>query len=274
MSAVASKVVETPVGKLHVESRGEGPVVLIWPSLYCDARTVEPVAADLARDHRVVVVDGPGHGGSGPSPCPFTMEDCADAAMKVLDELGARRATWIGAAWGGHVGVVAARRYRERIAGLVLLNAPMAKWRGGRLALMRLTYALLWLFGPRSFVARMVADKMIAAEAGPDRAALVGEVADALRRCDRGGLLMAARSAMFERGDLVPLLSDVRVPTIFFTGAQDSLLRVHEARDQAGRIPECRFVVVEASSHQSALEAPQRVLPAVREELARWAQAF
>jgi 3-oxoadipate enol-lactonase len=273
MNATESKAVDTPIGKLQVQVRGSGPVVLVWPSLYCDATTVEPVAADLASDHRVVVVDGPGHGGSGPSPGPFTLEDCADAAMSILDELGAWRATWIGAAWGGHVGIAAARRHRERIAGLVLLNAPMASWRGRRLALMRLTYTLLRLFGPRSFVAGMVADKMIAPNAGPDRRALVEEVAGALRRCHRTGLLTAARSAMFERGDLVPVLPEVRVPAIFFTGAEDSLFPVDEARAQAGKIPECRFVVVEGSSHQSAIEAPRQVLPVVREALARWEQA-
>lgn len=273
LSSTASKTIDTPIGKLHVEIRGAGPVVLIWPSLYCDAPTVEPIAADLARDHQVVVVDGPGHGGSGPSPRPFSLDDCADAAMIVLDCLGARRATWIGAAWGGHVGIAAARRHRERIAGLVILNTPMASWRGGRLALMRLTYALLWLFGPRSFVAAMVADKMIASNAGPDRQALVDQVAAALRRCHRTGLLTAARSAMFERGDLVPVLPEVRVPTIFFTGAEDSLFPADEARVQAGKIPQCRFVVVEGSSHQSAIEAPQQVLPIIRGEIANWVQS-
>ena len=265
-----NKVVATRIGPLHVELRGRGPVILCWPSLYCDARTLDPLVDDLAHDYRVLVVDGPGHGRSGTSPAPFSPDDCADAAMEVLDAVNVERATWIGAAWGGHVGVAAARRHRDRLIGLIVMNAPMADWRGGRLALMRLTYALLWMFGPRSFVAKMIADKMIAPGAGPDRAALVDVVASALRRCSKPGLLVAARSEMFERGDLVPILPEIQVPSVFFTGAQDSLFSVEEARQQAAAIPECRFVVVEKSAHQSALEAPERVLPIVREALARW----
>lgn len=263
--------IDTNVGPLHVEVRGPAaaPAIVCWPSLYCDARTVDPLVEGLAPDHRVVVVDGPGHGQSGSSAGSCTLDDCADAAMTILDALGIQRAAWIGPAWGGHVGVMAARRHRDRLAGLVILNAPMSPWRGKRRALMRLTYALLWIFGPRSFVASLVADKMIGPSA-PDRARLVRVVADALRRCDRRGLLDAARSAMFARGDTVPLLPEVRVPTIFFAGAEDGLFPVEEARAQAGRIPDCRFVVVERSAHQSALEAPAQVLPIVRDAIATW----
>jgi pimeloyl-ACP methyl ester carboxylesterase len=265
-----ARTIGTNVGDLHVESRGQGPAVLCWPSLYCDGSTLTPLVDDLSRDYQVVVVDGPGHGGSGSSPGACSLDECADAAVQVMDALGIRRAVWIGAAWGGHIGVLAGRRHPGRMIGLVVLNAPMAPWRGRRLALMRLTYALLRVFGPRSFVARLVAEKMISPSAGPDRQAIVDVVVEALRRCDRHGLLRAARSAMFGRGDLRPVLPDVHVPVLFLTGAQDSLLPVDEARRQAAAIPECRFVVIERSAHQSVLESPPQVLPVVRAAIAEW----
>jgi pimeloyl-ACP methyl ester carboxylesterase len=268
-----SRTVSTKVGLLNVEISGQGPAVFCWPSLYCDARTLDPLVEDLARSHRVLVVDGPGHGRSGTRLEPYSMDECADAAIAILDALGVERASWIGAAWGGQIGVAAARRHRDRLFGLIILNTPMSPWQGGKLALMRLTYALLWLFGPRSFVAGLIADAMIAKTAAPDRAALVDAVTSALGRCQKRGLLLAARSAMFERGDMRPLLPDVRVPAVFFTGAEDSLLSVAEAREQTAAIPECRFVVVEKSSHQSALEAPSQVLPVVRDALAAWSRA-
>ena len=262
---VEDRSVETSIGTLHIEVRGQGPCVLCWPSLYCDARTLDALAEDLSRDHQVVVVDGPAHGQSSVSPRPYSLEDCADAAVRVLDELDIRRAIWIGPAWGGHVGIAAARRHARRLRGLVILNAPMAAWRGGRRALMWLTYVLLWIFGPRSFVARLVTDKMIAPSAGPDRQALVEIVSSALRRCNKRGLLETMRSVTFDRQDLVPSLAEVQIPTLFFAGAQDSLFPVAEARAQAAAIPDCRFVVVEHSAHQSALEAPEQVLPIMRQ---------
>ncbi|MBM4267026.1 MAG: alpha/beta fold hydrolase [Deltaproteobacteria bacterium] len=266
---IESRDVPTKVGNLRVEVRGTGPAVLCWPSLYCDARALDPLVEALAVDHRVVVVNGPGHGGSGSSPGLFSLDDCAFAALSVLDVLGIRDAVWIGAAWGGQIGVAAARRHPERLTGLVILNAPMAPWSGSRLVLTRLTYALLTVFGPCSFLAPVIAGAMIAQNAS-DRPQLVATVADRLRRCEKRAFLLAARSAMFERGDVTPLLSEVRVPTLYFAGAEDSLLPVAQARAEASRIPRCRFVVVERSSHQSVLEAPEQVIPAVREALADW----
>jgi 3-oxoadipate enol-lactonase len=75
---------------------------------------------------------------------------------------------------------------------------------------------------------------------------------------------------MFERGDLVPVLPEIRVPCVFVTGARDVLFPVDEARSQADEIPGCRFVVVQRSSHQSALEVPEQVLAIVRGALAEW----
>lgn len=235
--------------------------MLCWPSLFADARTLDVVAEGLASDRRVIVVDGPGHGRSSTPPSTFTLADCADAAMEILDALGVDRATWVGAAWGGHVGVAAALRHPARLEHLVILNSPMAPWRGRRLALMRLTQALLAIFGPRSFVARTIANGSIAKAAGPDRDALVTLCEEALRRCDRRGIGIAMQSVMFGREDLVPRLGDVRVPTTFFAGADDGLFPLEEARAQAEAIPGCRFVAVERSAHQSANERPDVVLP-------------
>lgn len=254
-------MVDTKVGALHVEQRGHGPAVLCWPSLFADARTLDGVAEGLEGERRVIVIDGPGHGKSGVPASTFSLSDCADAAIQVLDELGVDRAVWVGAAWGGHVGVAAALRHPERLEHLVILNAPMAPWRGRRLVLMRLTQALLAVFGPRSFVARTIASKSIAPSAGPDREAIVTAVTEALRRCDRRGVSLAMQSVMFGREDLVPRLGEVRVPTTFFAGTEDGLFPLEEARAQAAAIPGCDFVAVERSSHQSATERADVVVP-------------
>ena len=132
-------------------------------------------------------------------------------------------------------------------------------------ALMRLTYALLWMFGPRSFVAGLIADKTVAPNAGPDRGAIVAAAVAALNRCDRRGLLVAAHSVMFNRPDFLPLLPKVSVPTLLMTGAEDSLFPPAEARTLADAIPNCRFVVLERSAHQSPLEVPGDVSAAIRD---------
>ena len=265
--ATSSVTVETDLVPLHVESTGVGDAILCWPSLFCDGRTMRPLVDALARDHRVLVVDGPGHGRSGSPRRAFSLEDCADAALRVLDAAGIDRAVFVGSAWGGHVGVVAALRAPERVRALVVMNAPMAAWSSAvRLKLWSLLQ-MFRLFGPRDFMVRAVTHAQLSPaviSAFPERAETI---ADCMRTSERHGFIVAIRSAMLGRPSLVARLPDVRVPTLFLTGSLDSMFSVEEARNQAAAIPGSRFEEIEDTAHQSAYESPERVNALLREFL-------
>jgi hypothetical protein len=57
-------MVDTRLGALPVRVRGEGPVAVLWHSLFVDDRTWNRVEDDLARVRRLVIITGPGHGAS------------------------------------------------------------------------------------------------------------------------------------------------------------------------------------------------------------------
>jgi len=259
--------IETSLGRLHLDDLGRGPALLCWPSLFCDSRTLRPIADDLARDHRVLLVDGPGHGQSSVRDGAVSLEDCANAAVDVLDALGVERAVWIGAAWGGHVGILAAIQHADRFPALVTMNAPMDAWSGSRRALFWASYLLLRATGPNGRLGRAVASAQIAPavrEASPDR---VETILDCMRTSERRGFMRVIRWSMLGRPSLVHRLPEVRVPTLFVTGSEDKMFPVEAARLQAAAIPDARFEVVDQTAHQSAWEAPQRVVPLLREFL-------
>jgi hypothetical protein len=58
------QMVETRLGALAVRVRGEGPVAVLWHSLFVDDSTWNRVEEDLARARRLVIITGPGHGAS------------------------------------------------------------------------------------------------------------------------------------------------------------------------------------------------------------------
>jgi pimeloyl-ACP methyl ester carboxylesterase len=255
--------IQTDIGRLHVERLGQGPTVLCWPSLFCDGRTLRPLADELGRDHQLLIVDGPGHGRSEGRGRP-ALEDCADAGIRVLDAVGAGPSIWLGAAWGGHVGVVAALRHPDRLRALVTMNAPMGARSGARRALFWSTWWMLRLFGRPRALARKIASTQIAPALLAARPDLIDPIVDCIVRSERGPFLAAVRSAMLDRPSLVPRLGAVRVPTLFITGAEDPLLPVAVAREQAAAIPGARFEVVPGTAHQSPWESPGQVLPLVR----------
>jgi pimeloyl-ACP methyl ester carboxylesterase len=84
----------------------------------------EPIAADLATDHRVVALDLSGHGDSGWRDH-YTGTTWADEVNAVIDAFDAEPALIVGHSLGARVSVVAAGRQPERVRGLMLVDPPV-----------------------------------------------------------------------------------------------------------------------------------------------------
>ncbi|MGH9056001.1 MAG: alpha/beta fold hydrolase [Acidimicrobiales bacterium] len=74
----------------------------------------------LAEHYRVVALDHRGHGRGIRSPRPFRLQDCADDAASLAQELGLGRVILVGYSMGGPVGMYTWRRHPEAVEGLVL----------------------------------------------------------------------------------------------------------------------------------------------------------
>jgi len=85
----------------------------------------------LAESYRVIAMDSRGHGRGMRSMVPFSLEDCADDAAALLDQLGVGRAIVVGYSMGGPVGLLLARRHPEHAAALVM-QATALEWQLGK----------------------------------------------------------------------------------------------------------------------------------------------
>ncbi len=74
-------------------------------------------------DHRVILVDSPGHGESQRLTAPFTFEECTQCIVDVLDGLGIERTHFVGNSWGGMIGGTFAATHPDRVGRAVLMNA-------------------------------------------------------------------------------------------------------------------------------------------------------
>ena len=140
--------VDTVVGQLSVELVGEGSAALLWHSLFVDATQWARVRDVLGAHRMLVLVDGPGHGSSGPPPRRFTLSDCADAGRQVLDALSLPAVDWVGTAWGGHVGILFAARHPEHCRTLAAIAAPIQPLSAGERARIGSLVVAYRLVGP------------------------------------------------------------------------------------------------------------------------------
>ena len=86
------------------------------------------VYACLAESYRVIALDQRGHGRGLRSPEPFSLQDCADDAAALLEQLGVGRVIVVGYSMGGPVGMLLARRHPGLVAALVM-QATALEWR-------------------------------------------------------------------------------------------------------------------------------------------------
>ncbi len=96
------------------------PVVMLLHGLGATGRlNWGPCFGALAQDFRVVSLDHRGHG-AGIRTTRFRLEECADDAALVAEQLGIERFVAVGYSMGGPIASLAWRRHPDRVAGLVL----------------------------------------------------------------------------------------------------------------------------------------------------------
>ena len=103
--------------RLHAERSGAGaPRLVLVHGFTQTGRSWSTIAADLARDHEVVLVDAPGHGGSG------AVDADLPAGAALLGQAGGR-GVYVGYSMGGRLALHLALAEPALVDGLVLLGA-------------------------------------------------------------------------------------------------------------------------------------------------------
>ncbi len=115
-----------PPSSSVVGSMGRGPTIVLVHGLGSDANDWLRTARDLARDHRVVLVDLPGHGVT-PMATPFSLEQATLVLDRALEEQAANGpVVLVGHSIGGLVAASEALHAPDRVRALVLVETALA----------------------------------------------------------------------------------------------------------------------------------------------------
>jgi len=253
-------VVETSVGRLGLRVTGRGQPVVLWHSLFVDDRSWDRLVPRLAPTRQLVIITGPGHGSSGDPGRRYSNEECAAAARLALEHLGIRLPVdWVGNAWGGHVGAIAAARWPELIRSLVMLGSPIAGLTRLERARTHLLLAAYRVSGPSPVVISGTTKVMLCARTRADDADAVALVHDCLRRADRRMLRNAVVSVSLHRTDLSVWLRQVPQPTLIVTGNDHHGFTPRQAQAAARLLRHGDVATVPASAYLLPLEQPDAV---------------
>lgn len=127
LSALALVFVRAPEprhGTIALGAFGHGPTVVLVHGLGSGANHWLPVARDLARDHRVVLVELAGHGVAG-MPRSLTLDDAAAGLDRAIAASCDGPVVLVGHSIGGLVAMAEALRDPDRVRALVLVETAL-----------------------------------------------------------------------------------------------------------------------------------------------------
>jgi pimeloyl-ACP methyl ester carboxylesterase len=248
---------------------GEGPPIVLVHGLGGAASNWIELAPDLARDHRVLAPDLPGHGGSSPLPALPNLEPLADRLGLVVEREHAAPAVVVGHSLGCVVALRLAMRRPDLVRGLVLASAA-GIGSGTRRARQALWLSSLLrpgrLLAPhRKRIAR--SDRLRAFVWGnwatPDGTAVsplatVGLLEGPALHTDTGGAAMALAA-----DDPRVELERVGCPSMLIWGARDPQVPIDDAFEYARRL-RAPLRVVAGAGHLVIAERPDACLDAIR----------
>ena len=246
----------------------DAPSLVLLHGFGASLQTWDAWADELEKDRRVVRIDVPGFGLSGPA-ANNDYSDAADVArlLALLDQLGLQQVALGGHSMGGRIAWNFAVAHPERVSHLILVSPdgfpdPNSTSEN--------TYKVSPLLGLMQFSLPAWALKMGVAPAYGDDSLLTPQV---MRRYQDMLRAPGVRSAVIERMrqsrniDPVPLLQSLKMPVLLVWGEKDAFIPISNAQDYLKAIPQATLVSVPHAGHVVHEEAAKLSVEAVKEFL-------
>lgn len=243
---------------------GAGPPVLLLHPFPANHEFWLPAAQALSR-YRLILPDLRGHGDSDAGDGPATMEKHTQDLAQVLDDAGAGRAMVAGVSIGGYILFEFWRRYRERVAAVILCDtkaqADTAEGKAARLqaaedVLQNGTEGFLDAQLPRLLGRTTIANR-------PDLAQAAKRMMQKMSPQDIGQV----QRGMAARPDSVTTLKTMHVPALVLVGEEDVLTPVSDAELMRSNLPASQMKVISRAGHYAVWEQHEAAGAALRQFL-------
>ena len=285
------RMIEVAGAALHVLDIGPrdttSPPIVMLHGASSNLETMRwPLGDLLAKSHRVILIDRPGHGWSSRA----RLSDSTPAIQgRMIDEalgkLGIGRAIFVVHSWAGALGARMALDYPNRVAGLVMLAPVAYPWRGGvgwynklittPLIGPLLAYTITLPLG--YFLTEPGARNVFAPQAMPD--GFVENSATPLLLRPREFLanawdLVTLKAAVIEQA---PRYAEIKAPVVVIAGDADNTVwpTIH-SRPFVATVPNAKLILLPGVGHMVMDAAPDLVMheiDAMTRELAHHAVA-
>ncbi|HXU30869.1 MAG TPA: alpha/beta fold hydrolase [Thermoanaerobaculia bacterium] len=250
-SGLEHRTMAGPRGKLSYWIGGAknspGPTLVLVHGLGNDAGVWAQSVPELVKNHRLILIDLPGHGGSAPATGPLSISDevAGLEALLAAHARGGPPPILIGNSLGGWVALLYAERHPERVSRLVLVDT------GGLLYEPKVRFLVR-----NRAEARVFTNALLGPRIPPLPGFLLDDVVEKLQAGPAPRLF-----ASFARSDFLDgRLAAIATPTDLIWGGADELFPPDLGRRYARELPRARFLLIAACGHTPQAECPEDFL--------------
>ena len=229
----------------HV-STGEGSCVVCWPSLMGDHHSMLEFAAQLAPEHRVVMIDPPGCGANKGFSRQLLLSEQIDVAQKMLVALQADNCHWVGHGYGGLIGVGLASRDRHSVRSITLSSVPFVQTARVSVFAQPLSKMLCSFAFGRKYIAKLFA-KQISAPKSYERKIVQDTIFAYINEGNIEIIKQLRPVSPLVLEQLRAKLPQLAVPTLLIAGQDDRAVLKRDQHTTAEIIPNARYQEVNSN---------------------------
>jgi 3-oxoadipate enol-lactonase len=247
-------LIKTNLGRISVvldDGTMDMPIIYLH-GVFLD-KTLWTEVSSPAKGRMQVFVDMPAHGNSDNVGHDWSLNDCAEMLIRIMDELTVQRCIVIGHSWGSMTALRAAVQFPDRFAALGLFNMPFRRTKG----LSRITFALhksMTIFP--TFFAKQAAKALYSPQLLEKRPELIAQMQARLPKRPAKEIARTIEAVILKAQDAVSLIQNLQVPAMAVIGETDYV-----------GIPPKLEVLTVPGGHVSPQEAEEDVSKAIKRVL-------
>jgi len=266
-----SRFIELDGMQVHIRDTGprnDPAPILLLHGMSSSLHSFEGWQSDLQTQRRVISIDLPGFGLTGPSPQgDYRIEVYTRFVLRLLDTLEIKRVVIAGNALGGEIAWQTALLAPERVQKLILIDAD-----GYQPAVlsMPLAFQIASMRGLRWVAERILPRALMTVSlrsvfGEPERV-----TPERIDRYFELNLRVGNRRALFQRmdqatfGERAPQIRQIAQPTLVLWGERDKMIAPELGAQFCRDIPRCRLVTFPKLGHVPQEEDPQTTLQTVK----------
>jgi pimeloyl-ACP methyl ester carboxylesterase len=282
------RMIEVAGAKLNIVELGarnaEGPPIVMIHGASSNLEIMrQPLGDLLAKNHRVILIDRPGHGWSSR----VREEDSTPAIQgrmieEALQQLGVSSAIFVVHSWAGALGARLALDYPRRVAGLVMLAPVAYPWPGGVGWYNKLVTTPV--IGPLLAYTITLPLGFFLAGPGARGAFLPQMMPDGFVRNTGTPLLLRPREFLANARDLMtlkaaviaqaPRYGEIAAPIVVITGDVDKTVSTDiHSRPFAKAVRDAKLIVLRDVGHMVQNAAPELVVSEIEAMIGKLARA-